>query len=299
MQVSLRPYNPEPRYGEDYLRLRGFLLELGDVTFPFGRWDWMISHSYLDAGGLGRIGMWFHDDGIVAVATYDTAIDGKCFFLVRPGYSFLYPDMIAHAEQHLSGDGGAKILIGDGDTVFQEAAVAAGYRASQDKDCDAVYMIDAASIRYDLPPGFRVTSMKETFDPYQYGRVLWKGFDHEIDGEGPFLPTPERLAVLEREFQRPNVNLELKIAVVAPDGDFASYSGMWHDHASPDVLVEPVATDPAYRGMGLARAAVLEGIRRCGLLGAQRAYVGSSQQFYYNIGFRPCRTSTFWTRKGT
>ncbi|HBP38077.1 MAG TPA: GNAT family N-acetyltransferase, partial [Clostridiales bacterium] len=57
------------------------------------------------------------------------------------------------------------------------------------------------------------------------------------------------------------------------------------------------ATDPAYRKMGLGRAAVLEAIRRCGVLGARRAFVGSSQQFYYSIGFRPYATSTFWVRK--
>jgi predicted N-acetyltransferase YhbS len=55
-----------------------------------------------------------------------------------------------------------------------------------------------------------------------------------------------------------------------------------------------VATDPAYRRIGLGRAAVLEAIKRCGKLGAKRAFVGSSQQFYYSIGFRPYATSTWW-----
>ena len=69
--------------------------------------------------------------------------------------------------------------------------------------------------------------------------------------------------------------------------------------ASQSVLVEPVATDPAYRKMGLGKSAVLEAIRRCGLLGAKRAFVGSPQQFYYSIGFRPYATSTFWSKKMT
>jgi predicted N-acetyltransferase YhbS len=49
--------------------------------------------------------------------------------------------------------------------------------------------------------------------------------------------------------------------------------------------------------MGLGRAAVLEGLRRCAKLGAKRAFVGSSQQFYYNIGFRPYTSNTWWERK--
>lgn len=45
------------------------------------------------------------------------------------------------------------------------------------------------------------------------------------------------------------------------------------------MYVEPVATDPDYRRMDLGKAAVLEGIRRCGELGAEVAYVGSVKDF--------------------
>jgi len=48
-----------------------------------------------------------------------------------------------------------------------------------------------------------------------------------------------------------------------------SYCGMWQDSASQSALVEPVATDPAYRKIGLGKAAVLEAVRRCGTLGAK------------------------------
>jgi len=136
--------------------------------------------------------------------------------------------------------------------------------------------------------------MADTYDLYKYGEVLWKGFDHEANGEGPFNFKPEDLPKWKIGFERPNCNLDLKIAVVAPNGDFVSYCGMWYDNASQSALVEPVATDPAYRKMGLGKAAVLEGVRRCGELGAKRAFVGSSQQFYYSIGFRPCATSSMW-----
>jgi len=101
----------------------------------------------------------------------------------------------------------------------------------------------------------------------------------------------------KEEMLRPNVDLDLKVAVVSPEGNFVSYCGMWYDPAVEFALVEPVATDPDYRKMGLGKAAVLEGVRRVGLLGAKLAFVGSSQQFYYNIGFRPFATSTNWKKK--
>jgi predicted N-acetyltransferase YhbS len=72
-----------------------------------------------------------------------------------------------------------------------------------------------------------------------------------------------------------------------------------YNKRSKSALVEPVATEPAYRKMGLGKAAVLEGIKRCSELGATRAFVGSSQQFYYNIGFRPYTALTWWKKSKT
>jgi predicted N-acetyltransferase YhbS len=128
----------------------------------------------------------------------------------------------------------------------------------------------------------------------QYGQVLWKGFNHELDGEGPFVMTEEKEKAFSNEMYRENVNLELKVAVVNPEGNFVSYCGMWYDEEAGFAVIEPVATDPKYRKMGLGKAAVLEGIKRVAKLGAKKVIVGSSQQFYYSIGMRPYRTATKW-----
>ena len=71
--------------------------------------------------------------------------------------------------------------------------------------------------------------MADTYDLFKYGQVLWKGFNHEAKGEGQFVFKDEELPEWEITFKRPNVNLDLKIAVVAPNGDFVSYCGMCHD----------------------------------------------------------------------
>ncbi|MAE40892.1 MAG: hypothetical protein CML07_08255 [Psychrobacter sp.] len=61
--------------------------------------------------------------------------------------------------------------------------------------------------------------------------------------------------------------------------------------------VEPVATDPDYRRRGLGSATVLESIRRCGLLGAEAAYVWSAKEFYRSIGFEPDIQHHCWTKR--
>ena len=136
--------------------------------------------------------------------------------------------------------------------------------------------------------------MKNTFDLFKYRQVLWKGFNHELNGEGKFQFSDEIDQAGKAEMLRPNVDLDLKVAVVAPDGNFVSYCGMWYEPEAGFAVIEPVATDPDYRKMGLGKAAVLEGIRRVGVLGATRAFVGSSQQFYYSIGLRPYSTASEW-----
>ena len=294
MPIVFRTYNSNPLFSEDYYSLRNFLIRLDSHNYHFGRWDWMITHGWLDASGLPKIGLWEDNEKLVAVATYDTGL-GKAFLLTAAGYGNLKEEMLLYAKGALAKNGKFQVLVLDGDTQFQDIAARNGFIPTQDKECDAIYPIDVEKIYYALPEGFSITSMGETFDLYKYGRVLWKGFNHELNGEGPFSPDDEQNG--RDSFDRPNVNLDLKIAVVAPNGDFVSYCGMWQDSASHSALVEPVATDPAYRKMGLGRAAVLEAVRRCGILGAKRAYVGSSQQFYYRIGFRPYATSTFWEEK--
>ncbi|MFV0400861.1 MAG: GNAT family N-acetyltransferase [Oscillospiraceae bacterium] len=296
MKTTFRTYRHQWPLAGDYDIIRNFLIERDSSNYAFGRWDWMATHSYLEEEGLSRIGMWERDGEMVALATYDTGL-GKAYLLTLPGAEDLYPEMLDYAAKNLGKDGEFAVLVPDRDEALQEAATAAGYRATDDREFDAVYPIDDLSkITYSLPEGFSVVSMEEELDFYKYGQVLWKGFNHEANGEGPFQFPSEHQPVYEREWNRPNLNRSIKIAVKAPNGDFVSYCGMWQDAASPSALVEPVATDPAYRKMGLGKAAVLEGVRRCGALGAKRAFVGSSQLFYYSIGFRPYAVSTFWAK---
>ena len=75
-----------------------------------------------------------------------------------------------------------------------------------------------------------------------------------------------------------------------------SFSGIWYVPESRIAYIEPVATDPDYRRMGLGKAAVLECIRRCKELGATVAFVESEQQFYLDIGFELSFRRHMWSR---
>jgi ribosomal protein S18 acetylase RimI-like enzyme len=283
-------------FGADYYKIRDFLITLDYPTFHFGRWDWMVTHGYLDKSGIPKIAVWEDDGWIVALTTYDTT-QGEGFFCVYDEYAHLKKEMARYAFENFRRDGVCHLVAEDNDVYFQNVLSDMGFIATESKEWTAVFPIGTEAVDYKLPEGFRITSLADTYDVFQCGQVMWRGFNHEADGEGPFNPSPGDLADAECQLKRPNVNLNLKIAAVAPNGDFASFCGMWCDPASPSALVEPVATDPKYRKMGLGKAVVLEAVKRCGRLGAKRAFVGSAQQFYYSIGFRPYATATRWRKK--
>lgn len=299
MAVQFRNYSGDSSFTGDYLRVRDFLIRINrqrDVTpgFPWGRWEWFFSLTFnaLDRASLSRIGIWEDGGQIVALATYEGNF-GEAYFCVDERYADLKGEMLAHARATMGKDGHILALIPDTDGDFQRTAFAMGFRPTQQKECTAVLDISPETVRYSLPEGYSVKSLADEYDLGKYHRVLWKGFNH---GDNP-PDTPEELESRRIALSGPSVNLNLNIAAVAPNGEFVSYCGMWYEPGTDSALVEPVATDPAYRRMGMGRAAVLEAVKRCGELGAKRAFVGSSQQFYYSIGFYPYCTETFWELK--
>jgi len=298
MNVKFRRYSHTPGFTEDFNLVRNFLVRINanEITphdFPWGRWEWAFSLPYLDEQSISRIGIWEDSGKIVGLATYEDKL-GSAYFSLDKEYAILKQEMLSYAATELSVDGKLRALIPDIDVEFQLVASKNGFRPSESREYNSVYDIELDSINYDLPDGYTVSNLASGYDIRKYGRVLWKGFNHEGEPPESEQEIRERMKSL---IGGPHANLELKIAAISPQGDYVSYCGMWYERGTENALVEPVATDPAYRLKGLGKAAVLEGIRQCGILGAKRAYVGSCQQFYYNIGFRPLPPSTWWVRK--
>jgi len=296
--IHMRTYDPQPGYTPDYEAVRAFLVRRGVCEFTYARWDWMITHPNLDPSRLGDIGLWEEDGVLVAAALFDCR-PGETFLITLPGYEKLKPKMLAFARnRQQSGEGRLRLVIPDTDRAFQSLAAQAGYTASQEREWDYAFYPEETSSAYTLPEGFTLTDMRERLDIHQYNRVLWKGFNHEINGEGPYDPARYDDQETLAQFIRPHAELSWKIAAVAPDGAFAAYCGMWYDKEAGFAVIEPVATDPDCRLLGLGRAVVLEGIRRVADAGAPLVLVGSSQRFYARIGLRPFASATYWEEAG-
>ena len=52
MSVKFRHYKNDALYGDDYNRVRNFLIELDRFYYSFSRWDWMPRKHLLNPMGI-------------------------------------------------------------------------------------------------------------------------------------------------------------------------------------------------------------------------------------------------------
>ena len=280
-------------FSKDFMKVSAFLAEMHqdinkNISFPWGRWEWMFSLPYLDPDYLDNIGV-FEDDGkIVGLITYESKF-GEAYYVLSDHYLYLRKEIIQNAIRDLQSSEGFRMLILDDDHEMQKIALKNGLVASEDKEQLAAIDLNQ-DLDYELPEGYSITNMKDNFDLKKYHQVLWRGFNHA--GE----PTMTEKDLTDRKISlsAPHIDLSRHVAVVTPHGEFVSYCGTWYHDGHFVAMVEPVATDPTYRKMGLGKSAVYESLRRCQKAGAKIAIVGSGQSFYYKIGFYPLATFTWW-----
>ena len=298
MSIKLRHYNNPA----DYDLIGNFLVEHykpenADGNWIQPAWEYMHGHPALDSSSLEKIGIWEDDGKIVAVTHYESRL-GDAFFQFHPDYRHLRHDMLDYAEKYLYGTSkdGKKFMcvyVNDMDEEFVSLVKGRGYEKDTDETRTMLqFVIPTPFSSINLPEGFRLKSLADECDWTKVNRVLWRGFDHEGEPPASDADIEER----RKMFDTPTARRDLKIVVEAPDGNFASFCGMFYEPNYKYAYVEPVATDPDYRRMGLGKAAVLEGIRRCGALGATVAYVGNDLPIYQAIGFKKVYNSECWMK---
>jgi ribosomal protein S18 acetylase RimI-like enzyme len=114
---------------------------------------------------------------------------------------------------------------------------------------------------------------------------------------------PDVTAERYRAFMRaPGYDRDLDLSAEAPDGRFGAYCICWMDPINGVGEFEPVATRPGFRRRGLARAVMLEGLRRMEERGARMALVffkgdnAPARRLYESVGFRVRSTIYDYTK---
>ena len=295
MAITLRHY----KHPQDYKSISEFLINNYQTGNKDGNWvepgwEYMHGHPYLQPQFLPRIGIWQKGENIVAVVNFEEGL-GDAFFQFKSGYRHLRTEMLDYAEANLAdNDGTLKAYIVDFDHEFINLVKERGYQLTPHiKRPTALFAVPNPFPEIVLPGGYRLQSIADQPDWAKVHQVMWRGFDH---GEVPEI-TAEDMEMRRKMFDTITADLNLKIVVVAPNGDFVSICGMFYQPENHLAYVEPVATDPEYRRMGLGKAAVLEGIRRCAERGAVEAIVGSDQLFYQALGFEVKYYTRCWQKQ--
>jgi len=301
MTTRMRGY----RHPEDYDAVGRFLVRTHRATasgphrnWLQPRWEYMHYHPYCTDEILLDNTLWEDDGEIVAVAHFET--DRRFAYLqIDPVHATLKRELLEVAEARLFDDfdfgRAVQVFLDDDDAELAEIARSRGFEKRPEiSEVTSTLPIpddpDELGAGVRVPDGYRVISRADDGDLRKLHRVLHRGFNH--DGE----PPEDDLAGREKMQSAPNYRRDLNIVVQAPDGSFAALCGMWIDRENRVAYVEPVATDPDHRRLGLGTAAVLEGVRRCGAEGATIAHVGSTQPFYRSMGFQPAFAHTAWRK---
>jgi len=313
MALIARPYTPA-----DFMPVRDMLVETFRAwpqlrNWRLERWNWcryscvpyLVSwprdlHPTPEESLAGirfweeHIRVWEDDGRIVGMVHTESGRElGQCFVERRPGYSAMLPKAIEWAEAHLAADDGKLVVwAADGDDELCSVLTAKGYVLQSGwRDPNACYAIGTPPTP-TLPEGFTVSSMAKGGDISRRAEAIGRGFGHENPRDWGTVAHYQEL------LNAPDYDPTLALHTIAPDGRYASACIVWHDRVNQIGILEPVATVPEFRRMGLGRAVIYEGIRRVAQRGATEVWVGSDQAFYQAIGFRVSSVSHGWSRVG-
>jgi len=238
-----------------------------------------------------RFGFWEKGGELVGVACYEMNI-GEAFLGVKNGYSFLLPEMLRYAENELSTFTDSRhilsVWITDKEPEKQALLLQNGYQKFHAEPVK-IFTYDKPFLDVRLPDGFSIISLEGENDYRKINACLWKGFDH---GDTPDEDIDCRILMQSG----PNFRKDLTTVIKAPNGDYACFAGMWFDPQNKYAYLEPLATVPKYRRIGLATICLTEAMKKTKNLGATYCF-GGGREFYTSIGFETICNRELWKKE--
>jgi len=273
-----------------------FLIELSNddrkhINWNWARWEWMVFHPEFDNSLANKIGLWFYNNELVGMTTYDHYF-GEAFYAVKKGYEEVEKEIIEYAITNFSNENGLGIAVNVIDSHTIDLLLSYEFVKNKNTENILENKFEGRSFDYTLPKGIEVRNLDIKNDLYKHHKVLWQGFEN--DGDFPI--DEQTIDKQKRMLSASHLNSYLHVVGVNEDDEYVAYCGCWYSSKTDYAYVEPVCTVPHYRKMGIGKALVLEALKRCYSEGAKKAYVISDSPFYKSLGFvQHSHYNFYWT----
>lgn len=281
-------YKDNIRFNKQYREICKFLQTNADngynEHFHWGRFDWMMAHSYLDVEMLTKNALFRNQNGeLVGAVMYDTSFNDRWYILHSASDEKLLGQMIEYVIK--TDIDTATIKANLNDTMLCKLLENAEFEKQYS---ESVLEIDLShKLSFQLPQGFCLNPPDSEIDNWQWQLVIYHGFDHEGVPQEP-----------SEEVSKAQKHLEISEYIktfAIKNGEYAAHCGVWYNGKNT-AYIEPVVTVPEHRGKGLGKAVVYEAMNRAKEKGAKRAIVLSDQEFYIRLGMTKSSEVGTWVK---
>ncbi len=295
MPIVSRNYNPE----SDFTAIQAFLLEIFIQTKSFQNWlPSRFENNHMDWIQDIRIWEETNQQRIMAVANPENK--NIYFIQIRPGEPQLFDKVINWIELHFMKnrpddfkDQKINVISLQGDQEREEALIRSKFSRGKIYGILRVREMGSPIPKVTLPKGFKIRSV--------IGRKDFRKLASNIRivfGHGDWFTAN----VLERLAQATFYVKDLDLVAEAPNGDIASFCTFRIDPVSKAAELEPMGTLPEYRGLGLAKALMIEGIKRLKKFQPLFIYIDgaadnpAANRLYETMGFENRGTYFYWSK---
>ncbi len=253
--------------------------------------EYAHTHPNFNKNLTHRMTVWEDNGRIVAFCGYEMDI-GEAFLITGEKYDYLLPEMLKQAEAELSAEkDGVRLLevcITDTQINHIDLLSQNGY-VKVFTEPIRIFSYKNGFQEHTLPDGFSCVSLENGIDLRKLNRCTWRGFNHGDEVEYD-------IDEIRHMANGPHYRSDLGRIIVAPDGEYACYAGMWIDETNKYAYLEPLCTQPEYRRRGLARYALIDAMKQTCSLGAEYCF-GGVPEFYTAIGFETITNRQVWRRE--
>ena len=174
-------YKDNKRFNSQYNEICRFLKISADRDynehFHWGRFAWMMTHSYLEIAMLPHISLFRNNTGqLVGMVVYDTSYDDRWYIIHSVSDKELLMQMIEYVTEMDAGS--AVIKANSKDAVLCNLLENSEYR---EQYSDSVLEMDLShNLSFHLPQGFSVIdSSTSKIDNWKWRMSIHRGFDNE------------------------------------------------------------------------------------------------------------------------